>query len=61
MEVHPYDAAMGMVRSLADQGKRVWIDRDRVTFAFSNVVPKDRCVIQPNERSERSSNTRIVK
>ncbi|CAM9489667.1 unnamed protein product [Ascophyllum nodosum] len=44
VEVHPYDAAMGMVRSLADQGKRVWIDRDRVTFAFSNVVPKDSVV-----------------
>lgn len=42
VDVHPYEEALGVVRELAKQGKRVWIDPDRVTYAFANVVPEDR-------------------
>lgn len=44
VEVHAYDDALGAVQRLAEQGKRVWIDPDRVNYAFANVVPRDRCV-----------------
>lgn len=43
--VHDYEEALGAVRALAKQGKRVWIDPDRVNYAFANVVAKDRSVI----------------
>lgn len=42
VDVHSYEEALGVVRELAGQGKRVWIDPDRVTYAFANVVPEDR-------------------
>lgn len=44
IEVHAYEEALGAVKALAEQGKRVWIDPDRVNYAFANVVPRDRCL-----------------
>ena len=44
--MHDYEAALDAVRALAKQGKRVWIDPERVNYAFANVVSKDRCVIE---------------
>ncbi|CAM9741765.1 unnamed protein product, partial [Laminaria digitata] len=46
--VHSYEEALGVVRALAEQGKRVWIDPDRVTYAFANVVPEDSLVSKPS-------------
>lgn len=43
VEVHAYEEALDAVRALANEGKRVWIDPDRVNYAFANVVSKDRC------------------
>lgn len=42
VEVYAYEEALEAVRVLAEQGKRVWIDPDRVTYAFANLVPRDR-------------------
>lgn len=42
VEVLAYEEALGAVRKLAEEGKRVWIDPDRVNYAFFNVVPKNR-------------------
>ncbi|CAM9678665.1 unnamed protein product [Ectocarpus sp. 13 AM-2016] len=41
VEVHGYEEALGAVRTLAEQGKKVWIDPERVNFAFANVVGED--------------------
>ncbi|CAN0262014.1 unnamed protein product [Ectocarpus sp. 6 AP-2014] len=36
VEVHGYEEAIEAVRMLAKQGKKVWIDPERVNFAFAN-------------------------
>lgn len=41
VEVHGYEEALEAVRTLAKQGKKVWIDPERVNFAFANVVGED--------------------
>lgn len=46
VEVHAYEEALDAVRALAKEDKRVWIDPDRVNYAFANVVSKDRCVVK---------------
>ncbi|CAM9423954.1 unnamed protein product [Sphacelaria rigidula] len=48
VEVHAYDDALGAVQRLAEQGKRVWIDPDRVNYAFANVMPRERVVSKPS-------------
>lgn len=40
--VRPYEEALEAVKMLAEQGKRVWIDPERVNYAFFHAVPKDR-------------------
>lgn len=45
VDVLEYEEALGATRALAKDGKRVWIDPDRVNYAFANVVAKDRCVV----------------
>lgn len=44
VEIHAYEEALETLRSLAEQGKRIWIDQDRVNYAFFNVVPKERWI-----------------
>ncbi|CAN0368130.1 unnamed protein product [Pylaiella littoralis] len=48
VEVHGYEEALNAVRAHAKQGKRVWIDPDRVNFAFANVVAKSSLVTKPS-------------
>ncbi|CAM9439846.1 unnamed protein product, partial [Hapterophycus canaliculatus] len=48
VEVRGYEEALQAVRELANEEKRVWIDPDRVNYAFANVVPKDRLVAKPS-------------
>ncbi|CAM9113332.1 unnamed protein product [Discosporangium mesarthrocarpum] len=47
VEVRHYEEALKAVRQLAEEGKRIWIDPNRVNFAFHNAVPKDSVVSKP--------------
>lgn len=42
VEVRGYEEALEAVRALASEGKRVWLDPDRVNYAFANVVAKEK-------------------
>ncbi|CAM9813886.1 unnamed protein product, partial [Ectocarpus sp. 8 AP-2014] len=48
VEVHGYEEALEAVRTLAKQGKKVWIDTERVNFAFANVVGEDDLIAKPS-------------
>ncbi|CAM9471670.1 unnamed protein product [Ectocarpus fasciculatus] len=48
VEVHRYEEALDAVRALAKQGKKVWIDPERVNFAFANVVGEDDLIAKPS-------------
>ncbi|CAM9757186.1 unnamed protein product [Ectocarpus sp. 12 AP-2014] len=48
VEVHGYEEALEAVRTLAEQGKKVWIDPERVNFAFANVVGEDDLIAKPS-------------
>lgn len=42
MDIKAYETALEAVRILVERGKSIWVDPDKVNYAFASTVPKER-------------------